>query len=92
MVAGERLALIRNDIVHGYIAEYDKGSNHMLTFIKASVDKRTRRIHRSVLRKITAQELVEAGNEVTDISETLATLNLRLVGAPDPTMQSAPAA
>ena len=34
----KRLADIRNDLVHGYIAEYDKGADHLLTFAKATPD------------------------------------------------------
>src|SRR6266481_6001887 len=28
------LAAIRNDVIHGYIAEYDEQANHLLTFAK----------------------------------------------------------
>ena len=31
MVEGDRFALPRNDVVHGYLGEYDEKNNHLLT-------------------------------------------------------------
>lgn len=81
---GDRLAKIRNDIVHGYLAQYEEGANHLLTFAKAEVAKSTRKAHSVVLRKITAADLMQAGAEAFDIGDELATVNTQLLGLPMP--------
>lgn len=90
MAEGDWLALICNDVVHGYLAEYDERNNHLLTFVKAKVDnKRPQKIHEIVLRTITVEDLIAAVHEVENLAEEIATLNLSLLGIPDPTENAA---
>lgn len=74
-----RLSPIRNDVLHGYISEYDESADHLLTFAKATPDKKTKSIHIGTLRRITAAELVQAGRDMHDLSLRTAKLGHRLL-------------
>lgn len=82
-IVGEasRLARVRHDIVHGYIAEYDESANHLLTFAKITADRKTKQIHEETLRRITAEELVKAGDDVMELAGRAAELSQGLLAA-----------
>lgn len=69
---GRRLAKIRNDLIHGYVASYDSEADHLLTFVKAKAKQKPDPIHVETLRRITAKELVEVANATLSLSQRTA--------------------
>jgi hypothetical protein len=66
-------------LVHGYIAEYDKGTDHLLTFAKATPDRKTRTVHQTTLRQLTAAELARVINDANEVSGRTSYLSRRLI-------------
>lgn len=73
----DRVAMVRNDVVHGYPANYRK-SDHLITFAKAQIHKQQRSVQIVKLRDITAQPLLQVGLDTADLVSNLSSLNLRL--------------
>lgn len=76
-----RIAPKRNDIIHGYIASYEPEKRDLLIFAKATPDKKTKTVHVGTLLRITAEDLLNLGNDTLALSQRAATLSQRLMQA-----------
>lgn len=76
-----RIAPKRNDLLHGYIASYEREKNHLLIFAKATPDQNTKTVHVGTLLRITAEDLVGLGNDALALSKRTAELSHRLLDA-----------